>query len=45
MVGNRGCGEVGTARALRWEQRMWGGRDSSECCSEGSKMGTEDVAR
>ena len=42
--------EVGTAvgavvRALRWEQRMWRGRDSSRCCAEGSEMGTEDVVR
>ena len=33
--------EVGTAVSavvsiLKWEQRMWRGRDSSRCCSEGS---------
>ena len=37
--------EVGTAvgavvRALKLEQRMYWGRDSSRCCSEGSEVGT-----
>ena len=27
--------------ALKWEQRMWWGRDSSRCCSEGCKIETE----
>ena len=41
--------EVGTAvgavmRALRWEQRMWGGRDSSQCYSEGSVGGEVGTA-
>ena len=44
------CGKVGTAvgavvRTLMWEQKMWGGRDSCRCISEGTEVGTENAAR